>query len=168
MSNPTLVDGYKWHRAPEKFFSTPSCAGTSVTTVQGQKLYRNKSKQFWVMFTFQHISFAMKKKKKRSESGSGKDVGRKTVNVKEWETCSWKRWNRDFILSVFRYTVCSLSSEIHHSYKCQLWLRFVLSHGSSLPHPSGVFIWKHAINPELSERPGWAWFWCRRSVLLQW
>lgn len=46
-------------------------------------------------------------------------------------------------------------------------LKCMLTHGFSLPQCSGMFIWTHAINPELSGRQGWAWVWCRRPDLLQ-
>lgn len=49
----------------------------------------------------------------------------------------------------------------------QVWsdsLRCMLTHGSSLPQRSEMFIWTHAINPKLSRRQGWAWFWWRRPA----
>lgn len=48
----------------------------------------------------------------------------------------------------------------------QVWDLILLD--ASHPHfPSqhaGMFIWTHAINPELSRRQGWAWLWCRRPA----
>lgn len=55
------------------------------------------------MFTFQHISFAMKKKKALNQE-AGKTEVEKLLMLKKERSNHKKIYNRDFILSVHRYT----------------------------------------------------------------
>lgn len=158
ISNPTLVEGYRWWRTTGKI-STQHSTCISVATVQTRnytELNVNISQQC-LFCSMPHLIWKKciglrkfgenrKQPKERSDTKSQGKILKHLI---------WIYNKHRFIQKICGRV---LGRGLHHSYG----MRSAEMH--THPRHLEVFIWTHAINPKLSSRQGWAWTWLRRPA----
>lgn len=160
MSNPTLVDDYRWWRTTGKI-STRHSRCTSVTTVRTRNYTEPKVNisQQCLLYSTPHLQFKKKVIEKRKDLGrTGIRRRNGTLANKENGSKKWY-WTSCFNPRVKRFI--SVSARL-----CAVvQVRDLILSDACSPTPSyKMFIWTHAMNPELLRRLVWARSWCRRPA----